>query len=146
MDGILITLAGAAIVGTLFYAVRIALTRRPHQMRRFLDRRFDMIRRKGFWGEEREFIDEAMIKRWGHMGWGLLPLPSFHLSLGIDQLWSIGGLSSVSLIVFAGMIFGDSRACVRFIRELGMDQYKKEAEPSVTPDASSFAKNSEHMH
>lgn len=128
MEGIFLAFAGAAIFGTLFYCVRMALTRQPHQMRRFLNRRFDMIRRKGFWGEEREFIDEEMIKRWGHMGWGLLPLPSFNLSLSIDQLWSMGGLSSVSLIVIAGMIFGDSRACVRFIRELGIDQYKKEAE------------------
>ncbi len=127
--------AGAAIFGTLIYAVRIALTRQPDQMRRFLDRRFDVIRRRGFWGEQRDYIDEAMIKRWGHSGWGLLPLPSFILSLSMDRLWGIGGLSSISLLVFAGMFFGDSRAGVRFLRELGIDQYKKEAEQGVTTDA-----------
>jgi hypothetical protein len=113
-------------MGTIFYAIRIALTRQPDQMRRFLDRRFDCIRRKGFWGEERDYIDEAMIKRWGQAGWGLLPLSSFNLQLNMDQLWSIGALSSISLLVIAGMMLGDSRACLRFIRELGVEQYKKE--------------------
>jgi hypothetical protein len=135
MEGILIALAGAAVFGALIYAVRTALTRKPDQMRRFLDRRFDVIRRKGFWGEQRDYIDEAMIKRWGHSGWLLIPLPAFNLSLSIDQLWSIGGLSSISLLVFAGMFFGDSRAGVRFIRELGIDHYKREAEHDFPPNA-----------
>lgn len=126
MLGILIAIASSAIMGTIFYAIRIALTRQPDQMRRFLDRRFDWIRRKGFWGEERDYIDEAMIKRWGQAGWGLLPLSSFNLQLNMDQLWSIGALSSISLLVIAGMMLGDSRACLRFIRELGVEQYKKE--------------------
>jgi hypothetical protein len=134
MKGILIAFVSSAIFGALFYAVRLQLTRKPDQMRRFLDRRFDVIRRKGFWGEQRDYIDEAMIKRWGHSGWLLIPLPAFNISLSIDQLSSIGGLSSISLLVFSGMFFGESRAGVRFLRDLGIDQYKKEAE-GVSPNA-----------
>ena len=129
MIGIAIAYVLAAVFGVCFYCARRITVRTPYQMRRFLDRRFDVIRRKGFWGEQRDHIDEAMIKRWGHSGWLLIPLPSFNLSLSIDQYWSVGGWSSVLLLVFAGMLFGDSRAGVYFMRSMGIVQYKKEAEP-----------------
>ena len=132
MIGIAIAFVLAAVFGACFYWARRLTVRTPDQMRRFLDRRFDVIRRKGFWGEQRDYIDEAMIKRWGHTGWLLIPLPSFNLSLSIDQLWSVGGLSSVLLLVFAGMLFGDSRAGIHFMRLIGIAQYKREAEQAAS--------------
>ncbi len=128
MIGIAIAFVLAAVFGLCFYWARRITVRTPDQMRRFLDRRFDVIRRKGFWGEKRDYIDEAMIKRWGHIGWLLIPLPSFNLSLSIDQFWSLEGLSSVLLLVYAGMLFGDSRAGVHFMRLIGVTHYKREVE------------------
>ena len=132
MIGIAIAFVLAAVFGAGFYWARRLTVRTPDQMRRFLDRRFDVIRRKGFWGEQRDCIDEGMIKRWGHTGWLLILPLSFNLSLSIDQLWSVGGLSSVLLLVFAGMFFGDSRAGVHFMRSIGIAQYKREAEQDAS--------------
>jgi protein-S-isoprenylcysteine O-methyltransferase Ste14 len=132
MIGIAIAFVLAVVFGVCFYWARRLTGRTPDQMRRFLDRRFDIIRRKGFWGEQRDYIDEVMIKHWGYSGWLLILPPSFNLSLSIDQIWSVGGLSSVLILVFAGMFFGDSRAGVYFMRSMGIAQYKKEVEQSAS--------------
>jgi hypothetical protein len=58
-------------------------------------------------------------------------LPSFNLSLSIDQLWSVGASSSVLLLVFSGMLFGDSRAGVYFMRSINIARYKKQAEQAA---------------
>lgn len=126
MTGIAMALVLAAVLGAGFYWLRRLTVRTPEQMRRFLDRRFDVIRRKGFWGEQREWIDEAMIKRWGNSGLFPIPLASLNLSQGIDQLWSLGGLSAGLLLLFAAMLFGDSRAAVHFMRSLGIARYPEE--------------------
>jgi hypothetical protein len=128
MAGIAISLALAAFFGFCIYWIRLWVIRDPIQMRRFLNRRYEVIRRKGFWGEERPHIDEAMIKRWGYAGWGLMPLPAFNLSMDLTDLWSLGGVSSIALLFFAGMLFGDARAGVHFLRELGVVHYEKQAE------------------
>lgn len=129
MEGIVIALALAAIFGALVYGLRLMLVREPIQMRKFLDRRYDVIRRKGFWGEQRDYIDESMIQRWGRNGWGFIPLPVLNLSIHLDHLWSLGGVSSILLLMASGMLFGDSRAAVRFMRVLGMERYQRQAEP-----------------
>ncbi|MFC7338654.1 hypothetical protein ACFQY0_15770 [Haloferula chungangensis] len=98
----------------------------------FLNQRFDVIRRKGFWGEQRDYIDVSMIKRWGRFGWLLIPLPSFNLSLNIDQLGTVGGLSSILLLISAGMFFGDSRAGTHFMRSMGISQYTIETDGDAT--------------
>ena len=139
MAGLAIAFGLAALFGVLDYWIRRLLVREPEQMRRFLDRRFDVMRRKGFWGEERPFIDASMIKRWGHSGWLLIPLPAFNLSMDLSDWWGLGGLASFALLVFAGTFFGDSRAGVHFLRVLGVDQYQRQAEqgaagqPATTP-------------
>lgn len=134
MEGIGIALALAAIFGALFYGLRVMLVREPIQMKKFLDRRYDVIRRKGFWGEQRDYIDESMIQRWGRNGWGrngwgFIPLPVLNLSIHLDHLWSLGGVSSILLLMASGMLFGDSRAAVRFMRVLGMERYQRQAQP-----------------
>jgi hypothetical protein len=97
-------------------------------MRRFLNRRYDVIRRKGFWGEELPYIDEAMIKRWGRVGWSLIPLPAFSFSMDFENLSSLGVASSIALLFLAGMLFGDARAGVYFLRVLGVVRYEKQTE------------------
>ena len=118
----------AALFGVCIYWLRRVFIRDPAKMERFLDRRFDVIRRKGFWGEQKPFIDEVMIKRWGRVGWGLIPLPAINLLLEPSTLWSLGGHASVVLLAIAGMFFGDSLVGVHFLRVLGVDRYQPRAE------------------
>ena len=132
MKGLMVALAVAAIFGSLRYGLCLFLVRDPDQMRRFLDRHFEGIRRKWFWREERNYIDESMIKSDGLIGLGFIPLSALYLSmkighspLNIDQLWSIGGLVSISLLFIAGKSCGDSLAGVHFLRVLGTKRYQK---------------------
>ena len=136
----MIALAVAAIFGSWTYGLRLYLVRDPDQMRRFLDRHFEGIRRKWFWRENRNYIDESMIKSDGLIGLGFIPLPAFylsmkidHFSLNIEQLWSIGALASICLLFIAGRSCGDALAGIHFLRALGVNQVAHERVRSTAP-------------
>ena len=112
----------------LIYGFRKWFIRTPDQMQSFLNRRFDMIRRKGFWGEEKDYIDEDMILTSGRSGWGFVPLATINISHHFENLWSFGGIPSLLLLFFAGKLFADARAGVFFLRTLGVQQYRKQTE------------------
>ena len=129
MEKSLIAIGLAIIFGVLIYVLRIRLVRKPSQMRRFLNRRFDDIQQTIKKSKRTDYIDEAMLRRWGLLGWLLIPLPAFCFSMITDQPWMIIlGLPGLLLLVFAGMFFGDSRAGVKFLRIMRIEQYRKEAE------------------
>ena len=138
MEKSLIAVGLAIIFGALFYVLRIRLVRKPSQMRRFLNKRFDVIQRTMKKSKSIDYIDEAMIRRWGLAGWLLIPLPAFCFSMITDQRWMIIlGLPGLLLLVFAGMFFGDSCAGVKFLRILQTEQYRKKAEQDAADDAGS---------
>jgi len=124
MIGLAISLPLTAFFAVVIYLFLRRKIRDEDQVIRFLDRRYDVIRRNGFWGNGSDYIDAKMIRKWGRNGWGLVIPSSLGLSLFFGQLWSVGGISSIILLFFAGTFFAESRLAAHFLTVLGVNQYR----------------------
>jgi hypothetical protein len=129
-------LNSALLLGCVIYGTRRWFMRDPDHMKRFLARRYDVIRRQGnFRVEEREYIDDEMIRSWGWRGLLFLPLAAMCLSsdqiLHLHALSLVGLLASICLICFAGILLGDSHAARYFLKRLGRDRYKPDVHERI---------------
>jgi hypothetical protein len=124
---------GILLFASGIYGFRRLTVRTDVKMRRFLDKRFDVIRKKGFWGKEMNYIDDDLIRRWGKTGWVFVGLPAINLSLGAWENMSVWNSSSIVLLFFGGLFLGDSYAALYFLKRLELTKYptQQEAEQGV---------------
>ena len=126
---------GILIFAYAIYGFRKLSVRSDIQMRRFLDKRFDVIRKKGFLGKERQYIDADLIHGWGKVGWCFIGLPMINLSLGAWENMSLWNCSSIVLLFFGGLFLGDSYAALYFLKRLGLIRYAtRQVEQSGVPN------------
>ena len=128
---LLLCAIGILIFASAIYGFRRLTIRSDAKMKRFLDKRFDVIRKKGFWGKERQYIDENLIRSWGKTGWCFIGLPAINLSLGTWENFSVWNSSSIVLLFFGGLFLGDSYAAVYFLKRLGFTRYSAQRAEQV---------------
>ena len=114
------------VFGCSVYLFRRTTIKSEVRMTLFLDKRFDVIRRNGLWGKESDFIDEVLIRRWGNTGWVFLGLPAIIFDLDNGGFFSVGGFLSFVILFIGGLLLGDSRVAVYFLRRLGSSTFRVE--------------------
>jgi len=133
---LIIALALALAFAVVIYFLRISVIRSHSQMKRFLDRRFNVIRRANSGHAAHcDYIDRAMIKRWGLWGIAMIPLPVMGFKLISDDPDVLSALIFAAPLIFSGMLFADSRAAIRFIQCLGVEQYQIKPNKTLHPTA-----------
>ncbi len=97
-------------------------------MRRFLDRHFDVIRHKGFWEKERDYIDRSLVKEWSKskmwMFWLWTLNSGIFYSLGHYNDRIFMQMLSLVFVISAGFWRTDSWAALHCLEKLGMPQYR----------------------
>jgi hypothetical protein len=92
----------------------------------FLDKRFEVINTQGLWSKNKraDYIDNKSIRKWGNSGWAFLGLAAISIELPPEKIIGIGNILAFLLLLFTGLILGDSRSASFFLQKMNCSQYK----------------------